>query len=160
MAIRKFTGSDLQAVKDITAICFDGVCIDQNIEEMYGMIDGKSWQWRKVRHIDEDVAANADGIFVDEIDGLVIGYITTRIDDVTKIGGIPNIGVLPEYRGQKIGHKLMQTALDYFRDEGMTYAKIETLDQNDIGSVFYPKTGFKEVARQIHYAMPLNDSDP
>ncbi len=160
MAIRKFRESDLQAVKDITAICFDGVNIDQNIEKTYGLIDGKSWQWRKVRHIDADVAANADGIFVEAIEGLVIGYITTRIDHATKIGSIPNLGVLPGYRGQKIGQNLMQTALDYFRAEGMAYAKIETLDQNDIGSVFYPKTGFKEVARQIHYAMPLNDSDP
>ena len=159
MTIRLYKDSDLQILKDITAICFDGVCIDQNIEQRFGVIGGKTWQWRKIRHIDADVEANAEGIFVAEENGVVIGYITTRIDHGSKIGGIPNIGVLPVYRGRKIGHQLMQTALEYFREEGMEYAKIETLDQNDIGSSFYPRTGFEEVARQIHYAMPLNDPE-
>ena len=37
----------------------------------------------------------------------------------------------------------------------MTVAKIETLEQNPIGRQLYPSLGFQEVARQIHYAMPL-----
>jgi hypothetical protein len=41
----------------------------------------------------------------------------------------------------------------------MKLAKIETLMQNDIGSSFYPSVGFEEVARQIHYAMPLGSDD-
>ena len=39
----------------------------------------------------------------------------------------------------------------------MTVAKIETLEQNPIGRHLYPSVGFIEVARQIHYAMPLSD---
>ena len=39
----------------------------------------------------------------------------------------------------------------------MTAAKIETLEQNSIGRHLYPSLGFIEVARQIHYAMPLLD---
>jgi hypothetical protein len=35
-------------------------------------------------------------------------------------------------------------------------AKIETLDQNPVGQALYPSLGFKEVARQIHYAMRLD----
>ena len=57
-----------------------------------------------------DIAANADGIFVVEVDDQVIGYITTRI---------------------------------------------ETLACNPIGKYLYPSCGFQEVARQIHYVMPL-----
>jgi ribosomal protein S18 acetylase RimI-like enzyme len=49
----------------------------------------------------------------------------------------------------------MQAALDQFRQKGMELARIETLEQNEVGSSFYPKAGFVEVARQIHYAMPL-----
>jgi hypothetical protein len=37
----------------------------------------------------------------------------------------------------------------------MTVAKIETLEQNSIGRHLYPSIGFIEVARQIHYALPL-----
>jgi ribosomal protein S18 acetylase RimI-like enzyme len=142
-------------LKEITAVCFDGVSIDQNIEKRFGPIGGRTWQWRKVRHIDADVEANPDGVFVAEEDGRAVGYITTRIDRGSKIGWIPNMAVLPAYQGHGIGKALMQKALDYFREEGMAFAKIETLDQNPVGTHFYPKVGFVEVARQIHYVMPL-----
>lgn len=159
MIIRLFRDADLQALKEITTICFDGVCIDQNIEKLVGEIDGKSWQWRKVRHIDADVAANASGIFVAEEDQHVVGYITTRVDQESKVGGIPNIAVLPDHQGTGIGRALMETAMQYFHEVGMHYTRIETLDQNDIGSDFYPNMGFKEVARQIHYVMPIPNPD-
>ena len=35
-------------------------------------------------------------------------------------------------------------------------AKIETLEQNPVGTTFYPKMGFIEIARQIHYVQSLN----
>ena len=41
----------------------------------------------------------------------------------------------------------------------MTIAKIETLVQNPVGSHLYPSVGFQEVARQIHFAMPLTPKD-
>ena len=46
-------------------------------------------------------------------------------------------------------------AMEYFKAEGMEYVRIETLDQNPVGQRFYPSYGFKEVARQIHYIMPV-----
>lgn len=159
MKIRKYKDEDLQALKDITAICFDGVCIDQNIENLVGEIDGKNWQWRKMRHIDADADANADGIFVAEIDNRVVGYITTRIDHEARVGGIPNIAVLPGNQGAGIGRALMKQALQYFYEQGMLYTRIETLDQNNIGSNFYPDMGFREVARQIHYVIPVPDPE-
>ena len=153
--IRKFRESDREVLKEITAICFDGVCIDQNIEKKFGLIDDKDWKWRKVRHIDVDIAANGDGIFVCEEAGKVVGYITTQVDEGSKIGSIPNISVLPGYQRRGIGRQLMERAFDYFREEGMAYAKIETLAQNEVGQRFYPKMGFQEVALQIHYVRPL-----
>ena len=63
MNIRAYTNSDLEPLRQITAICFDGVSIDQNMEKLFGEIAGKDWRWRKMRHIDADAAANGDGIF-------------------------------------------------------------------------------------------------
>ncbi len=154
--IRKFRESDREALKEITAECFENVSIDANIERALGKIRGRDWRWRKKRHIDADIAANAGGIFVAEDAGRPIGYITTVLDPEAGIGRIPNLAVLPEYRGQGLGRRLIETALDYLREQGMEIAKIETLAQNEIGSRFYPKMGFQEVARQIHYVMRLN----
>ena len=61
MEIRRYRPADLETLKTITAICFDGVCIDQNIERLFGLVHGKDWRWRKVRHIDDDVDARATG---------------------------------------------------------------------------------------------------
>ena len=155
--IRRYRPDDLERLKQITVICFEGVSIDHNIEKTFGQFADTDWKARKSRHMDEDVAANADGIFVWEEDGKVIGYITTRLFQDSLIGQIPNISVLPGHQGKGIGKALMKAAFDYFEEQGMKVAKIETLDQNDVGQQFYPSVGFKEVARQIHYAMPLKN---
>ena len=154
--IRKYVPSDLDRLKQITTICFEKVSIDRNIETEFGLVGGRDWRWRKTRHIDADVAgANADGVFVYELEGEVIGYLTTRIDEDSSIGWIPNMAVIPGHQGKGIGRDIIQAALDYMRERGMECAKIETLEQNPIGSRFYPSAGFREVGRQIHYLMRL-----
>lgn len=156
--IRSYRPQDLDRLKEITAVCFDGVSIDRNIETQFGAVGGRDWRWRKLRHIDDDVAGdNARHVFVWEEAGQVVGYISTRIDYEGKIGRIPNIAVLPDHQGKSIGRRLMEHALDHMRREGMECAKIETLAQNEVGSRFYPDVGFKEVARQIHYVMRLEE---
>jgi ribosomal protein S18 acetylase RimI-like enzyme len=154
--IRLYRASDLEPLKNITAICFDGVSIDRNIEQRLGPLGGRDWRWRKLRHIDADVEGErAQGVFVWEEDGQVVAYISTRIDRESKIGGIPNVAVLPNQQGKGIGRQLIEHALDYMRSAGMECAKIETLAQNPIGSHLYPDIGFEEVAQQIHYVKRL-----
>jgi ribosomal protein S18 acetylase RimI-like enzyme len=153
--IRKYQRSDLETLRQITAICFEGVSIDKNIEDKFGIINELDWTQRKMPHINDDVDANADGVFVAEIDGEVAGYITTNVNHQTKIGGIPNLSVHPNFQQRGLGTELIETALVYLKEEGMLYSRIETLDQNPIGTAFYPKMGFVEIARQIHYIRPL-----
>ena len=155
MMIRCYEEADRESMKTITAICFEGVSIDYGIESKYGPIDGKDWRWRKVRHIDDDIAANAEGIFVAVENSEVVGYVTSRVDHDSKIGWIPNFAVLPEYQQRGIGKNLIKAALIYMAEAGMLYARIETLAHNTVGQHFYPRMGFTEVARQIHYIMPL-----
>lgn len=155
MMIRAYAESDRELLRAITVQCFVGVSIEHNIEQRYGSIAGKDWQWRKARHIDADIAANAAGIWVAEEGGQVVGYVTTQIDRETRIGRIPNLAVLPGHQGQGIGRKLIAAALNYLAAEGMLYARIETLAQNAVGQHLYSSMGFQEVARQIHYIMPL-----
>jgi ribosomal protein S18 acetylase RimI-like enzyme len=154
--IRNFRPDDLEALRAITAICFDGVSIDQNIERRYGIIRGKGWQWRKAGHIDLDVAAHAGGIFVWEAEGAVIGFVSARPNRETGIGWIPNLSVLPGHQGRGIGKALIGAALDYLREQGMSFVRIETIEQNEAAVALYPRLGFVEVARQIHYVMPLD----
>ena len=159
MTIRAYQQSDRETLKEITVTCFDGASsIDYNIEKLLGLVDGKDWAWRKKRHIDADIAANPGGILVAEVEGSAIGYITTRVDHETGIGSIPNMAVLPAHRNGGIGRALMDAAIAHLRAEGMQLVRIETLETNPAGKHFYPSCGFKEVARQIHYVLPIDDT--
>ena len=88
---------------------------------------------------------------------MVVGYVTMHCDPETRIGWIHNLAVEMKVRGQGVGRRLIEHALSHFRAAGMTIAKIETLEQNAIGRHLYPSVGFVEIARQIHYAMPILD---
>lgn len=156
MHIRPFRPEDLPVLKEITVEAFDGVSIDQGIECEFGLIAGRDWKWRKARHLDEDARREPDGIFVAENDGRIAGYISTWRDGEAGIGHIPNLSIVPEHRGRGLGRRLIEHALEYFRNSGLTHARIETLEQNEVGNHLYRSLGFREVARQVHFAMALN----
>jgi ribosomal protein S18 acetylase RimI-like enzyme len=111
-----------------------------------------------VAAIADDCRLQPDGVFVAERAGEVIGYVTTRLNRAASIGWIPNLAVDPEWQGRGIGRALLEHALAFFREQGMEVAKIETLEQNPVGQRLYPGLGFREVARQIHFAMRLGEA--
>jgi len=155
ITFRLYRDADLETIKRLTVESFGGVTLEQNVETALGDLNGRDWKWRKARHIDEDVAANPTGLFIAESADAVVGYISTRIDRKTGRGRIPNLAVSAEVRGQGLGRRLIEQALDYFRREGLAYAVIETMAQNDIGNHLYKSCGFLEVARQVHFAQRL-----
>ena len=155
ISIRTYRPDDLAGIKQLTVEAFAGVTLEQNVETALGVLQGRDWRWRKARHIDEDVAANSTGVFVAETQGRIAGYISTRVDREGSKGRIPNLAVTAEFRGQGLGRRLIEHALDYFRREGLAYAMIETMAQNEVGQHLYPACGFVEVARQVHFARKL-----
>lgn len=153
--IRKYRRGDREAVLRITQESFDGFCIDANMEEHFGRIANTTWQQRKRDGIDYDLRRNRDNAFVAELDGQVVGYICTRIYRDLATGHVANMAVAKDWQGHGIGKMLMRAALDHFRDCGMRYARIETLEQNYKGQQLYPAFGFKEIGRQIFYLREL-----
>lgn len=154
--IRGYRAEDLGRLQQITCEAFDGVSIDRNIEDRFGVINGVGWKERKAEHIRADAERDAHGIFVLVMDGVIAGYITTWCDRASGIGHIPNLALDRHYRGQGLGRRLIAHAIEYFRSQGMSHARIETLEQNEIGKSLYPSFGFEEVARQVHYCMELD----
>ena len=159
-ALRLFRPDDLPRLQEITASTFEGVSIDRNMERQFGAFGEGDWRTRKVAAIAEDCRLQPDGVFVAEDEkGTVVGYVTTRLITASGIGWIPNLAVDAAQQGRGLGRRLLERALDFFRERGMTVAKIETLEQNPVGQMLYPSLGFREVARQIHYAMRLDERD-
>jgi len=155
VTIRPYRTDDLPRVCAVTVESFDGVSIDRNIERHFGPVGGRDWAERKAREVALDCALQPDGVFVAEAGGEVVGYVTCRLDQYARIGRIPNLAVTAAYRGHGIATALLRHALEWMGGCGMALAKIETLEQNLRGQSLYPKLGFTEVARQVHYVMPL-----
>jgi ribosomal protein S18 acetylase RimI-like enzyme len=157
--IRPFRENDRAAIRELTVRAFEGVSIDQRIDQRLGPIAGCDWRFRKARDVDRDIDLHGAQLAVaaDEETSAVVGYVTMQCDADTQIGWIHNLAVSARAQGQGLGRRLIEHALAHFRASGMTVAKIETLEQNAIGRHLYPSVGFVEVARQIHFAMPLLD---
>ncbi len=155
--IRTYRPADLPRLQEITAQTFGPVSIDRNIEHLLGTFGIGGWQGRKLAAIADDCRAQSDGVFVaEDAAGRVVGYVTTRLNLASSIGWIPNLAVDPGFQGKGLGRALLVHAIDFFRRSGVQVAKIETLEQNPVGQSLYASLGFKEVARQIHYAMRLD----
>lgn len=153
---RAFGPADLERLKQITSLTFGPVSIDGNMQRILGAFGEGDWKTRKSAAIAEDCALQPDGVFVAESEGLVVGYITTRLNRISRIGWIPNLAVDPAHQGRGLGRGLIEYAVEFFKSQGMEVAKIETLEQNPVGQKLYPACGFVEVARQIHYAMRIS----
>ena len=153
--IRPYEDADLHVLKEITLEAFDGIAIDQVIERREGLLRGEDWRARKARHIDVDASRETAAIFVAEVDGAAVGYVTSWTDEASGIGHIPNLAVRVAFQGVGIGRRLIDHALDSFRTAGMTHAKIETLEANAVGYGLYTSMGFEELARQVHFLKKL-----
>ncbi|MGC9319291.1 MAG: GNAT family N-acetyltransferase [Armatimonadota bacterium] len=159
MRIRRYREEDRERLHEITANSFRDASIHGKLEGMYGTLRGTTWADRKCRDIDDDIRTEPEGVLVAETeDGDVVGYITTTTDETSGIGRIPNLAVDPDHQGQGIGTRLINAALDRFEDAGMELAKIETLATNEAGQALYPRFGFQEIVRQIHYVMRMADA--
>lgn len=149
--IRHHQPQDLEALRRITREVFGPGSIDYHLEKHFGLVRGKDWRDRKVRHIEWDLKAPHGAVFVKELGGEVVGYITVVLDVEGGIGRMVNLAVAEKAQNRGFAHDLIHHALGWMREQGMEVAKIETLEGNVKGEHIFPAMGFTEVIRQIHF---------
>lgn len=154
IVLRSARPEEAELLARITAEVFEPVSIDAAIENMLGR-PGAAWQEIKAQAVRKELKDNPDGCFVAEMGGTVVGYVSTVVNKAASRGIIANLAVLASAQGRGIGRLLLERALEHFRALGLAQAKIETLACNEVGQHLYPSLGFREVVRQIHYAMSL-----
>lgn len=155
VTIRRYRTEDAPRVKEITAEAFAGVSIDAAVDRRWPGIMPLPWEERKWASMRPQIADHPEHCWVAEADGAVVGYVTCDVLVQLRTGRIPDLAVARQWRGQGLGRRLLEHALAYFRELGLTLAKIETLAHNEIGRHLYPTLGFELVATQYHYVLPL-----
>ncbi len=146
--------SDIPAIRALARV-FEGVAVEYFIEERFGPVGGTTWVERKADELEAEVRANIENVLVAEVDGRVVGFVTTAYDSRLRTGRIPNLAVAEDMQGRGIGKKLLQAAYKHLKEKGAKWLRIETLTTNERGQRFYTKLGFQEVARKIYYCMPI-----
>ncbi len=105
IVIRPFQEADRAALHALTVAAFEGVSIDQNIDQRSGAIAGCDWRARKAFDLDRDLDLLGARVAVaeDARTSAVIGYVTMQTDAETRIGWIHNLAVSPQAQGQGLG---------------------------------------------------------
>ena len=101
------------------------------------------------RHLDDPDSA----LFLIHCDGAPIGFVHAQLQEPLDIGitkpqrfvCIWDIAVREGFHGIGAGSMLLEAALDWGRDCGAAYARLNVLAQNDRAARFYAKRGFAPV---------------
>ena len=122
ISVREASAADHAVIREITLDVFGATTYEKNIEDKYGRIAGKTWQWRKAQHLEADLSAKNGVCLVAISDAKVCGYITMLLDDDSKIGVIANLAVEKQLSNQGIGRRLLEEGKQAMRKEGMEIA--------------------------------------
>lgn len=86
-------------------------------------------------------------------EGKPVGFLLsgTRDLDGKKVAWNGGTAVSPDYRRHGVGRKLMDAALDVYREEGCDAAILEAMSQNDRAIALYEQCGYQTIDRLVLY---------
>ena len=89
----------------------------------------------------QELKNNLARYIVAEIDGKVVGYVGVWF--VLDEGHITNVAVHSDYRGKKIGDKLIKELVELCKENNMSAITLEVRVSNIVAQNLYKKYGFK-----------------
>lgn len=107
--------------------------------------DGKEkWQ----RYIAEKISSPVSGVFVDETDGLVRGFVVAEIasDGDRPFGVICDLVVRRGLRGEGFGSALLDVGRRWLSDRGIDAVYLESGIENHNAHAFFEHHGFRMVS--------------
>lgn len=127
--IRPFEDGDIAAVVDLSLRTWAPVFA--SLERVLGTdIFGRlhpDWREDQRRAVEEVCAAKEGRVWVAEVEGTVVGFVSTQVyDPARKMGEISILAVDPDYQGRGVGTALTEFAVERLADEGMEVAMVET----------------------------------
>jgi dTDP-4-amino-4,6-dideoxy-D-galactose acyltransferase len=143
--IRRFHPDDIPALKIIassnhrdTRFYHDGHFPLEKCDKLY-----ETW-------IENSCRGSADEVFVAEIDNRPVGYITCKLLS-PESGEIGLLGVAPEYQGRGFGYQLVETAAEWFAEQGVRQERVVTYGRNIVSQRLYQRCGFRTRSVELWY---------
>ena len=128
--IRQFQASDALEVYDML----------ESTEELH--VCGFTYSQKAVRNW--HVTRAEDIILIVEVEGEVVGFISSKLNDPEPGSAyIDCIAVKPNYRGRKIGQKLLNQCISLLKARGVFFVALEVKSNFPRSINFWEKNNFK-----------------
>lgn len=126
--IRTYMPEDLETLADIGNRAWRGIyAMFRSLygEELFRLINPDPSR-SKGEQVRNHCMKHPEWVFVCERKGEIAGFITFRLEKDKKIGVIGNNARAPECPEKGVGQEMYAAVLEYFRKNGMLYAKVNT----------------------------------
>jgi GNAT superfamily N-acetyltransferase len=84
------------------------------------------WRVSQQKAVEDVCAAEDTNVWVAIDAGSTVGFVAVKLDSESSMGEIYMVAVDPHFQGHGIGTALMEFALDWMKDAGMSIAMVET----------------------------------
>ncbi|MBP2655750.1 MAG: RimI3 [Firmicutes bacterium] len=128
----------------IRPMCFDDIDAVTNIENKSFAVP-----WSRAAFEAEIIDNDLARYLVMEVAGLVVAYAGMWI--ILDEAHVTNVAVLPEYRSQGLGHKLLEALVSYAREFRAVCMTLEVRESNLPARRLYQDLGFAVRGRRRQY---------
>jgi ribosomal protein S18 acetylase RimI-like enzyme len=168
VVLRHARDEDLPRVDEIAIMCYTPIFesyVQMLGEECYQVVRHDpelTWQERKTGQIHRLYSEHPEWLWVLDKDGEILGFVTFYLFPQQGYGHIDNNGVHPDCAGQGWGKFMYQHVLDYFRQQDLRFAHVDTgLDAAHIPARrAYEAVGFGRQVPTVEYWQDLSQRNP
>ena len=129
MRIEPYNAHQLEAVIRLSlrawAPVFDSIQKAMNAD-VYRAFYPDNWRVSQQKAVEDVCAAEDTNVWVAIDESSTVGFIAVKLHSDDKMGEIYMVAVDPDFQGQGIGTALIEFALDWMKDAGMSIAMVDT----------------------------------
>ncbi|WP_019506042.1 GNAT family N-acetyltransferase [Pleurocapsa sp. PCC 7319] len=94
--------------------------------DVYQAFYPDNWRVSQQKAVENVCAAEDTNVWVAIDIGSTVGFVAVKLDSESSMGEIYMVAVDPDFQGQGIGSALIEFALDWMKNAGMSVAMVDT----------------------------------
>ncbi|MEW6497627.1 MAG: GNAT family N-acetyltransferase [Cyanobacteriota bacterium] len=94
--------------------------------DVYRAFYPDNWRVSQQKAVEDVCAAEDTNVWVAIAAGSTVGFVAVKLDSESSMGEIYMVAVDPDFQGHGIGSTLIEFALAWMKDAGMSIAMVET----------------------------------